>query len=144
MESGHSVAGKAYRDTPSRCNASPLSHCCSHLLGAHPLYVWGDAHGVEARLIDMVPLGSPPAQLEGAAKQRSWNINQQNIRSLPAGSETFMHDTHRDCRSRGGLVVPIILARYSAPFDTYVESFWLFDPKERLRGVCVRKTVDAL
>lgn len=114
------------------------------LAGCAPPYAWGDAHGVEARLIDMVPLGSPPAQLEGVAKQRGWNINQQNIRSLPAGSETFMHDTHRDCRSRGGLVVPIILARYSAPFDTYVESLWLFDPKKRLRGVCVRKTVDAL
>ena len=114
------------------------------LAGCAPPYVWGDADRVEARLLNMVPLGSPPARLKGAAQQRGWTIDQRNIRSWPAGSKTFMHDTHLDCRSRGGLVVPIIIAHYSAPFETYVESLWLFDPQKRLRSVCVRKTVDAL
>ena len=114
------------------------------IAGCAPPYVWGDADGVESRLVNMVPLGSSPARLEGAAKERGWNIDHRNVRSWPAGSETYMHDTHLDCRSRGGPVIPIIIAHYSAPFDTYVESLWLFDPQKRLRDICVRKTVDAL
>lgn len=109
-----------------------------------PPYVWGDADSVEERLLEMVPLGSSLARLEGVAAGRGWDINFQNVRSWPAGSQTYMHDTHLDCRSRGGPVVPIIIARYSAPFETSVESLWLFDPQKRLRDVCVRKTVDAL
>lgn len=114
------------------------------IAGCAPPYVWGDADSVEGRLIDIVPLGSPPYRLEGAAKERRWDIDERNTGSWPAGSKTYMHDTHLDCRSRGGLVVPIIIAHYSAPFDTYVESLWLFDRQKRLRKVCVRKTVDAL
>ena len=112
--------------------------------GCAPSYVWGDADGVESRLADMVPLGSSPARLDSAAKERGWDIEHRNVRSWPVGSKTYMHDTHLDCRSRGGPVVPIIIAHYSAPFETYVESLWLFDPQKRLRDICVRKTVDAL
>ena len=114
------------------------------LAGCAPPYVWGDADGIENRLVNMVPFGSSPARLEAAAKERGWNIDHRDIRSWPAGSETYMDDTHLECRSRGGPVVPIVIAHYSAPFETYVESLWLFDPQERLRDVCVRKTVDAL
>jgi hypothetical protein len=92
----------------------------------------------------MVPLGPSPARLEGAANERGWQIDYRIVRRSPAGSETYVHDTHFDCRSRGGRVVPIIVAHYSAPFETNVESVWLFDAQERLRDVCVRKTVDAL
>ena len=114
------------------------------IAGCAPPYVWGDADGVENRLIDIVPLGSSPARLRDAGEERGWRIDSRNIRSSAAGSETYMHDTHLDCRSRGGAVVPIIVAHYSAPFDTAVESLWLFDPQRRLSDVCVRKTVDAL
>jgi len=54
-----------------------------------------------------------------------------------------MNDHNLDCHSHGGPVVPAIIAHYSAPLDTYVKSLWLFDAKQRLRDVCVRKTVDA-
>jgi len=112
--------------------------------GCAPPYVWGDGDRVESRLVNMVPLGSSPERLEGTAKERGWDIDHRNVRSWPAGSKTYMHDTHLDCRSRGGPVVPVVIAHYSAPFETYVESLWLFDPQKRLRDICVRKTVDAL
>lgn len=114
------------------------------IAGCAPHYVWGDANRVEQRLVDMVPLGSSFARLEEAAKERGWDIDRRNVRSWPAGSKTYMDDTHLDCRSRGGPVVPIIIARYSAPFRTAVETLWLFDQQNRLRDICVRKTVDAL
>lgn len=91
----------------------------------------------------MVPLGSSSARLEGVAKERGWDIDRGNIWSWPAGSKTYMHDRDLDCRSRGGPIIPVIIAHYSAPLDTSVESLWLFDPQKRLRDVCVRKTVDA-
>jgi hypothetical protein len=94
--------------------------------------------------MDMVPVGSPLALLEDTAAKRGWKVDYRNIRSWPPGSATYMNDHHLDCHSRGGPVVPVIVARYSAPFDTYVESLWLFDNQQRLRDVCVRKTVDAL
>ena len=114
------------------------------IAGCAPPYAWGDADRVEERLANMVPLGSSPARLEGTAKERGWDVDRRNIRSWPAGSKTYMNDTNLDCRSRGGPVVPVIIARYSAPFRTVVETLWLFDPEKRLRDICVRKTVDAL
>lgn len=114
------------------------------LLACAPTYVWGDAQRVEERLETKVPLGSEPAQLIMAAKQHGWRIDRRNIYRSPNGSETYMHDTHLDCRSKGGLVVPVLIDEYHAPFATAVESMWLFDQQQRLRGICVRKTVDAL
>jgi hypothetical protein len=92
----------------------------------------------------MVPLGSPPSRLVEAAKERGWEIKRPNIYSSPNGAETYMHDTHLDCRSKGGLIVPVVIDRYYAPFLTVVEGMWLFDSQRRLRDVCVRKTIDAL
>jgi hypothetical protein len=109
-----------------------------------PPYVWGDAERVKEQLLHVVPLGSSPTLLAEAATKRGWKVDQRNIQSWPAGSATYMNDHNLDCRSRGGPVVPAIIAHYFAPFDTYVESLWLFDAKRRLRDVCVRKTVDAL
>ncbi len=112
------------------------------IAGCAPTYVWGDANRVEEQLVEMVPLGSSFARLEATAKSRGWDIDHRNVRSGPAGSKTKMDDTHVICRSRGGPVVPSIIAHYSAPFETYVEALWLFDRQNRLRGICVRKTVD--
>lgn len=114
------------------------------LVGCAPPYVWDDAQRVEERLLRMVPLGSQSVRLTATAKQRGWEIDRRNIYRSPAGSKTYFDDTHLVCRSKGGLVVPVIIDRYSAPFTTTVESMWLFDPSGRLRDVCVRKTVDAL
>ena len=114
------------------------------IVGCAPSYVWGDAQRVEERLLRMVPLGSQPVRLTTIAKQRGWEIDRRNIYRSQAGSKTYMDDTHLICRGKGGLVVPVIIDRYSAPFTTTVESMWLFDPNGQLRDVCVRKTVDAL
>lgn len=115
------------------------------LASCAPSYVWGDAQGVKQRLLNMVPTGSSPALLADTAAERGWTIDQRNIRSWSAGSATYMNDPHAnlDCHSHGGLVVPVMIAHYQAPFDTDVESLWLFDTQQRLRDVCVRKTVDA-
>jgi len=110
------------------------------LAGCAPSYVWGKPESVKQRLVVMVPLDSPLIQLAATAKQRGWEIDRRNIRSWPAGTETYMDD----CRSRGGPVVPVVVAHYHAPFETHVESLWLFDPQKRLRDICVRKTIDAL
>ena len=114
------------------------------LASCAPTYVWGDAQRVEERLAAMVPLGSQPALLITTAKQRGWQIDRRNVYRSPIGSKTYMHDTHLDCRSKGGLVVPVLIDEHYAPFATAVESMWLFDQQQRLRDVCVRKTVDAL
>lgn len=95
-------------------------------------------------MVRMVPLGSPPALLIEAEKQRGWRIDRRNTYRTPTGSKTYMHDTYLDCRSRGGLVVPVLIEEYRVIFVTTVESMWLFDQQNRLSDVCVRKTVDAL
>jgi hypothetical protein len=94
--------------------------------------------------LSIVPLGSSPARLEEAAKRRGWDLDHRNIQSCPAGTEAYLHDTHRDCRSRGGPVVPTIIARYYAPLKTHVKAMWLFDAEKRLAHICTRKTVDGL
>jgi hypothetical protein len=110
------------------------------LTSCAPPYAWGSNQRVKGSLIQIVPLGSSPAQLEAEASKRGWSINHSNIRSAPAGTETHFDQ----CPTRDGIVVPVVVARYSAPFRTYVETLWLFDAQHRLRDVCVRKTVDAL
>lgn len=114
------------------------------LASCAPPYVWGDENRVEGRLLSIVPLGSLPARLEETAKRRGWDLDHRNIQSWPVGTKTYLDDTHRDCRSRGGPVVPTIVAHYYAPLETHVEALWLFDPGERLADICVRKTVDGL
>jgi len=111
--------------------------------GCGPTYVWGDKERIERELLAMVPVGSSPARLQRTANERGWRIDPRNIRRGDAGAETSMHDTRVDCRSRGGLVVPVIIDQRPAPLDTTVESLWLFDQRQRLQSVCVRKTVDA-
>lgn len=114
------------------------------LVGCAPPYVWGDEDVVKERLIQMVPLGSSLSQLEATAEHRGWDIKRQQVRVYPVGTESHLHDTDRDCRTRGGPTVPSIIAHYYAPFETYVETHWLFDPQKRLRDICVRKTTNAL
>jgi hypothetical protein len=109
-----------------------------------PPYVWGDADRVEQQLVALVPLGSSLAQLEATGRKLGWDIDHRSIRSWPAGSETYVQDNDLECRSRGGPVAPVIIARYYAPFQVSVETLWLFDPQKRLRDICVRKTADAL
>src|SRR3954447_4463012 len=109
-----------------------------------PPYVRGDAERVKARLLHMVPRGSSLKLLKQVAAKRGWQGDQRNMDNWPAGAATYMNDHNLDCHGRGGLGVPAIIAHYHAPFETYVESLWLFDARLRLRDVCVRKAVDAL
>jgi hypothetical protein len=105
------------------------------------IYAWGPPQWARQELLQIVPLGSSPARLEKTAAWLRWTIDYRNIRSWPAGSPTYMDRRGQRCRSRGGLVVPVIVAHYS---NTYVESLWLFDGQRRLSDVCVRKDIDAL
>jgi hypothetical protein len=90
----------------------------------------------------MVPVGSTPASLAKMATRRGWKIDQRNIRTWPEGSGTYFHQL--TCRTRGGPVVPAMIAHYSTPLNTYVASLWLFDAQQRLADVCVRKDIDSL
>lgn len=112
--------------------------------GCAPYYAWGDPKHVEKRLLELVPPGSSPADLQATASRRRWKINKLNTRRWDAGP-TYFHDHDTDCRSlAGGLVVPAIVASYPTPFETTVETLWIFDARDRLSRVCVRKTTDAL
>lgn len=112
------------------------------LVGCAPPYVWGGENRVKQKLLRMVPLGSSLSRLEATAEQRGWDIKRQQVRSWPVGTKTYLNDTHRDCRSRGGPTVPAIIAHYHAPLETHVETLWLFDTQKRLRDICVRKTTN--
>ena len=109
-----------------------------------PPYVWGDEDQIEKQLLRMVPLGSSPEELQAAAKRPGWEIELLNVYRSEPDRESYMDDHDRDCRTRGGLVAPIIIARFYAPFETVVETQWMFDERSGLRDICVRSTVDAL
>jgi hypothetical protein len=108
-----------------------------------PPYLWGSEHQIKERLLRMVPPGSSPSRLEATATERGWKIDHLNMRVSAAGKETYFQKGADDCRTKGGWTVPAVLAHYSSPLDTYVESLWLFDAGQRLRDVCVRRTADA-
>lgn len=110
-----------------------------------PPYVWGSEERVRQQLLDMVPAGSSRRVLAEVAARRGWEIDRRNIQTWPGGTKTYLESRNiRECRSHGGAVVPAIIAHYSAPFETYVESLWLFDTQQHLADVCVRKSSDAV
>lgn len=121
--------------------AALLSLLC---FGCAPYYAWGDPKHVEKRLLEIVPPGSSPADLRATAHKRRWRIDDRNIGRGDGGSIYFgRHGT--DCSSLAeGLVVPAVVASYPTPFETTVETRWVFDGRDRLSRVCVRKTTDAL
>ena len=143
MESGLSLRGLFAHLTLLGMQRVLAATLCLGLTACGPPYAWGDAERVEERLVRMVPLGSSPSELAAAAKERGWKIDRRNMWSQPAGSKTYFDDHGRKCRSRGGPVVPAIIAHYYSPLETY-ESLWLFDTQLRLRDVCVRKTMDGI
>jgi hypothetical protein len=110
------------------------------LAGCAPAYVWSDAEKVEHSLGKIVPIGASQTELLAVAKIRSWEVDSLNIKIAGIGKATWFDD----CPGRGGFMVPVIIERYATPFETTVESMWLFDEYQKLADICVRKTTDAL
>jgi hypothetical protein len=110
-----------------------------------PSYAWGDVAQVERKLLNIVPTGSSFETFSREAKKRQWVVAPHGGMYVGDGQPTYFHDHDTDCRSLpGGRVVPAIVATYPTPFETTVETLWIFDARGRVRRVCVRKTTDAL
>ena len=110
------------------------------LTACGPPYAWGDAEDVEERQLNLVPHGSSLTDLEKEANRRGWETDARNVHIFEPGEKHYFDD----CDGKGGPAVPVIIARYYAPFHTTVESLWIFNSQRRLSDICVRKTVDAL
>jgi hypothetical protein len=108
-----------------------------------PSYAGGDPEDVERKLLLIVPLGSPLSRLQEEVERRQWHVPFE-AQEVAEGSPTFLNDTHLQCRGVGGKVLTVHVADYWSPFRTVVETQWLYDQHNRLRDICVRKTVDAL
>lgn len=109
-----------------------------------PTYVWGGPARIRQQLLEMVPPGSSRGMLNAMAARRGWRFGPGIVRIWPAGTKLYFEKRNGPkCRSFGGPAVSLIVAHYSAPLQTYVETLWLFDADGRLADVCVRKDVDA-
>jgi hypothetical protein len=111
---------------------------CSPPLG------WGSDQAVKSKWFKIVPRGSSPADLEDAAKSHGWTVTGRDERRFAAGTPTYFEDNSRKCAFVGGPSRVVTIAHYWSPLETYVESYWLFDPQQRLRDICIRRGVDSL
>jgi hypothetical protein len=71
------------------------------------------------------------------AQQRGWKVK--------GAWEGNRPDQHSDWGGiDGAQVVWVDIDGYCAPLRTDIDAFWAFDENDRLKGVSVRKMVDAL
>ncbi len=112
--------------------AMTLSSCA-------PPLVWGGDEATKARLLEIVPVGSTIAELEGEADSRDWRISNRDDRSFPKGQS---HYFAKGCEFQGGENRTIIVAEYGL-LTTSVETVWLFDESEKLGSLCIRRTTDS-
>lgn len=110
------------------------------LAGCGPPLVWGGNAATKEKLLQIVPIGSSAKRLEVAAKANDWDMKTHDNRTFPKGEPHYFGD---GCQSEGGIRRNAVVAEYGV-FTTSVEVVWLFDEKENLRRVCVRRTTDAL
>jgi hypothetical protein len=113
-------------------------------VGCSPPLVWGGDQAVKHRLFNIVPTGSSPETLEAAAKNRGWTITARDERHFAPGTPTYFEDNQRKCAFVGGPSRVVTIAHYWSPLETYVESYWLYDTRRKLRDICIRRDVDSL
>jgi hypothetical protein len=71
------------------------------------------------------------------ARQRGWKVKGSWAGDRP--------DQHSDWGGiDGAYVVWVYVDGYYAPLRTDIDAFWAFDENDKLKGVSVRKMVDAL
>ena len=118
--------------------------CAGLAFCAPPPLVWGSDEKVEARLLKIVPPGSPVDALENEAADRGWRVRPDE-RHFKAGTLSYFNrHGEGDCRYAGGPSRIVIVAEYSTPFTTTVETQWHYDQQRKLRDICIRRTTDAL
>lgn len=110
------------------------------LAGCGPPLVWGGNAATKERLLKIVPIGSSVKKLEVAAKANGWEMKMHDNRTFAKGEPHYFGD---GCQTEGGIKRDSVVAQYGV-FTTSVEAVWLFDEKENLRRVCLRRTTDAL
>jgi hypothetical protein len=102
-----------------------------------PITYRGSGNEIAARLMQSIPVGTSRQAFLTEAKRRGWQVkgswegNRPDQRTSWGGID-------------GAHVVWVYLGGYSLVLRTDIDSFWAFDGKDRLKGVAVRKTVDAL
>jgi len=82
--------------------------------------------------------------LEAAAKDHGWEITARDERYFPAGTATYFENDNLKCAFAGGPSRVLTIAHYWSPLETYVESYWLYDARRKLRDICIRRGTDSL
>ena len=106
------------------------------IFGPSP-YLYRDSKSVETYLLAKTPLGSSEEQVLTYLRQAGLDPKSPWRGDIPAGS-------YPPTSIGGKSYVDAVVGRYSMPFTTSVEAFYIFDSKRRLVDVRVRKTTDAL
>lgn len=110
------------------------------LAGCGPPLVWGGNDATRERLLEIVPIGSSAKKLDEAAKANGWRLKVHDNRTFAKGKPHYFGN---GCQTAGGITRDSVVAEYGV-LTTSVQAVWLFDEKEHLRRVCVRRTTDAL
>lgn len=111
-----------------------------------PYYAWGSDETVEKKLLKLTPPGTPLPEFYEMAERRGWDVDRRNVAFVQAGHATLFDTSNakRRCGGSGGAAVPAAVASYYSPFYTVVNTRWIFDGRQRLVKVCVRKEFDGL
>jgi hypothetical protein len=107
------------------------------LSGCGPFNYRGSDKDIAVRLMHGIPAGTTRQLFLNEARHRGWKVEGSWEGNRPS--------QHSDWGGIDGAhVVWVYLDGYYSPLRTDVDSFWAFDEHDRLKGVAVRKTYDAL
>ena len=107
------------------------------LTSCGPVTYHGSGDDIGARLLESIPVGTSRQAFLAEAQRRGWKVNGSWKGNRP--------DQHSDWGGIDGAhVVWVYLDGYYSPLRTDIDAFWAFDESNKLKGVSVRKTVDAL
>ena len=101
------------------------------------LVYWGAEPSIEAYLKSQTPVGSARSEVTGWLK-RHGDENAFYSAEIPARSDFPLTTTG------GKGFIQSDVAHYGWPFRADIEAFFIFDGRERLVDIRVRRTVDAI
>lgn len=108
------------------------------LSGCGPPLVWGGNDATKDRLLKIVPIGATVRDLETEVAARDWRISSRDDRRFTKGESHYFGD---GCQFQGGVSRRVVVAEYGL-LTTTVETVWLFDERDKLGGLCIRRTTD--
>jgi hypothetical protein len=114
----------------------PVAVLVAMLVACKPFTYRGTERGIAIRLLHNVPPGTSRKAFLMEARRRGWKVEGSWEGNKP--------DEHTNWGGIDGAhVVWVYLGGYSLILRTDIDSFWAFDEHDRLKGVAVRKMVDA-